>query len=400
VSNDMADEPLRRAPAPCTTELVLDPARGGAEVALALKTSVCVQGVDFEVLKAGGAFLNPKNWGDYDHWCSMTPDPANDPDPLAEARFREEVALDCPSHWLEVAVWLDFTRLVTVGQATLLRDYAMTAHDHIPAAGPPGNDAVTIDSGSLKVVEEGDHLRVTTTKRVNFTFGLDEAVIEVLACVGGYGAMAAEFVVEGTGGTATAVGCAPVEPPEARTATQTGEQAEPADPYDPLDEPLGDVLETVDECVAAAADVTRRVTSAAYTASDLAKDVAASMVRSLRLVAQVSGVAAVVADPPDVQDDVTSDPFHLHWPTAPSETIGPLTLTIDESLKSLSRQHELPVKEARVRCVPNVLHHPTQPFFVRAHPEGRPAATYLGTVFARDPAGNRVASAHVDIQVP
>jgi hypothetical protein len=395
VANEMADERLQRAPAPCTTELVVDPARGGAEVALALTTRVCVKGVKLEELDHR-SFLNPHNWKDYHYWCSMTPDLANGPDPFGEVRFREEVALDCPSNWLEVAVWLDFTQLVRQGDA-LMRDYAMTAPGNIPAAGPPGNDAVTVDSGSLKVAKDGNHLRVTTTKRVNFTFGLDEAVIEVLACVGGYGAMATEFVVEGTGGAATAVGC---QATDLFAPIDTAEQVEAADTYDPLDRPVNDVLDTVGECIAEAADWTRRAASGAYAATDLTRDIAGSMVRSVRLVAQVSGVAAVVADPPDVQNDVTSDPFVLAWPTAPAATIGPLTLSIDAPPRSLNGKHELPLTEARVRCVPQVLPNPTAPFVVRVHPAGRPAATYLGTAIARDAGGQSVASVRVNIQVP
>jgi hypothetical protein len=47
-----------------------------------------------------------------------------------------------------------------------------------------------------------------------------------------------------------------------------------------------------------------------------------------------------------------------------------------------------------------VLPKPTAPFVVRVHPAGRPAATYLGTVVARDAGGQRVASVDVNIQVP
>ena len=122
--------------------------------------------------------------------------------------FFEGVALDCSTSWFRVAVWLDFSPLVQVPTA-ILRTYKMSppAKQGVVVDGVQTNGAVDVDEGSITVIADGAHLRVRSTKRIRFTTPVDPYALAVLACGAGYGALAADFVVEGTSGSAVEVTC-------------------------------------------------------------------------------------------------------------------------------------------------------------------------------------------------
>jgi hypothetical protein len=204
VHNDLA-----AVPAPCATTLVEVPSDDQSDPAVALVTEVCVTGVTLAGLAANTSFMNPANWSTYSYWCHMLPPVSgNPPDPAAAVRFLEAVALDCPTDWFEVAVWLDFSPLVRVPTA-LVRTFKMSppAVQGDVVDGEAANGAVNIDEGSIIVIDQGAHLRVRSTKRIRFTAPIDPYALAVMACGAGYGALAADFVVEGTGGSAVAVTC-------------------------------------------------------------------------------------------------------------------------------------------------------------------------------------------------
>ncbi len=381
----LVHQELVAAPAPCSTEVVEVAGPGGGGVAVALVTRVCVTGVTLADLAAKTSFLNPGNWSSYEHWCHMEPDPANTADPDAAGRFLEVVALDCPTSWFEVAVWLDFTRLVSTSDR-LIRSYAMSADQSTVAGGARANGAVDVDEGTIKAVAAHDHVQVTTTKRVHFTVPVDQTALAVLSCGAGYGALAADFVVDGTGGRAKDAVCPP------RTIRPGGGAgAEKAD-----DELLAERFEalgrTADECLAAAKVGLDKAGAGTYTADDLASDVAASIVRSIRAGRQLVDVAAAVVQPPRRRGEVVSDTFTLPVPAA-----GQSRLVLGGPMMS-ARGDLLPV--AQVGFDPEPLPAGGDTFSLVVRSAGLAGTTYFGVVEASDPATGRRDVVHVDVQVP
>lgn len=386
------DPVLRAAPAPCSTHVVPVHTRTGERLAVALRTDVCVSGVTLARATDATGFMNPANWAGYEHWCGMDPDPQYNPQDWEQpCRFLESVALDCDTGWSKVAVWLDFTEVVR-GTDVAYREYAMT---DLEVAPPGGNDSVTVDEGVFVVRAEGDHVRVTSTKRVEFREGIDDAVLAVVACASGYGDLATAFVVHALGGEAHAVSCAAA--PDGVGATGTFAATSTAGetlPIDPVDGPAGKLEVTLGECVDAARSSLSRVAAGDYTLDDLARDVVGSAFRSVRAVAEAGEVLVVLADPPPVLDRVVSDRFEV--PPAPAGTTGPCALAIDEGLTSL-RGHTL--KPPHVQCVPASLPAGERTFRLVSWVAGRPSGAYRGTVKATHPGSGSPVDVAVDLVV-
>jgi hypothetical protein len=374
---------LAGLPPPCTTE-VIEVSRGAElDLVLALTTRVCVTGVALADVTTENGFLNPGNWARYSYWCAMVPDPGNAPDPGDAARFLEIVALDCDTDAFEVAVWLDFSRTVRLPNA-VLRTYEMSADQQSQANGRRANGAVDIDEGSIKVVDEGDRLRVTTTKRVHFTTAIDGPSLAIIACGAGYGALAAAFVVEGTGGVAQDVGCAH---PGTTTAS-----ADESTPVDPVRSRIDAVGRSVDECAAAFKSSVDKVAAGTYKADDLAADVTGSVTRSVRAWGRLLDLAAVIGRPPPTDPEIVSDPFTLDPPIAGSGEVrlaGPLVSPYND---------ELPVERVRARPAP--LPGGADRFELVVRAAGLRGTTYVGVAVVTELVTDQKQHVNVDVQIP
>jgi hypothetical protein len=379
---------LRSLPAPCSTDVIEVEREGSVELVLTLATQVCVSGVSLADVAKPTSFMNPQNWARYAYWCDMVPDPANLADPVEAARYLEIVALDCDTRALEVAVWLDFSRLVKRPRS-LLRTYTMSRDQstELPAGGPVGggaaaaakaNNAVSIDEGSIKVMDEGAHLRVRTTKRVHFTVGLDASTLALLSCGAGYGALAADFVVEGSGGVAQEVGCAGNEP--------TGV---PGSGEVPLGERIAAVGESIDECTMALMDALQKSAEQRYTADELAADLSAAFARSVRAWGRVVDLALAIGRKTDVE--TISDPIVVDPPTD-----APCSLALKGPLLS---PHNDPLPVDRVRFVPEILPADADRFEIAVRSAGLRGTTYLGQASLTNVATSQARTVNVDIQV-
>jgi hypothetical protein len=376
---------LRGLPPPCATALVDVPGSAEDADAVTLVTRVCITGVTLAQVEAQTGFLNPGNWANYDYWCGMVrhPDDANKPYDDA-SRYLEIVALDCPNSWFKVAVWLDFSRLER-RPGKLYRDYTMSAQQMRAVGGQTSNGAVTVDEGSLLVVDEGGHLRVTTTKRIRFTTGIDPDDLAVVACVAGYGDLSTAFVVEGTGGQATDVAC-----PPGGADPFGGKPGVPVE--DPVEHSLEDLERTAGDCVTAGEAAVTKVRAGGYTADDLAADLAGSFVRTLRAWGQLVGLAVAVAQPPRRLLEVTSDEFPL-----PAPATAGCRLELARPLRS-AWGGEVPPRQ--VLFDPEPLPAGATSFSFRVPAAGLRGATYAGDVNVFDPASPQVDVVPVDIQIP
>lgn len=379
---------LFRLPAPCTTDVVEVAAGGQAERALALVTNVCVTGVALADVAAATSFLNPANWDGYPGWCGMIAHPPL-ADHTAPARYLEIVALDCPSGFLKVAVWLDFSPLVQRPGA-LVRTYRRSENQGGSASTGVGaavavhtaNDAVSVDEGSIKVIDEYTHLRVKTTKRVRFRAGLDVTILRIIACCAGYGALAAEFVVAGTGGSAQDVACAPA-----------GKAPLAAGEADPLKERVEALGQSIDECATALKSSISKAASGAYTADDFTEDVVGAVGRSTQAWIRVADLVAGLTRPSVPDDEVVSDRFALE----PAAT-GPCTLALAGPL--LAHNDVAPVPVECVRFDPEALAAGADGFELVVQPRGLRGTTYFGVVNVTDATTAQVRQVNVDVQVP
>ncbi|MGH9259966.1 MAG: hypothetical protein ACRD08_08735, partial [Acidimicrobiales bacterium] len=384
-SRELVHRDLLRVPAPCATELVdvtvEGPVEGAVDVAVALVTNVCVTGVTLADLAADTSFMNPANWSDYAYWCDMVPDPANPADPGAPARFLEVVALDCARSWFTVAVWLDVSPLVRRPNA-LIRTYTMSADQRTVASGVEANGAVDVDEGTIKVVAEGGHLRVTTTKRVHFTTPIDPHALAVIACGAGYGALAAEFVVEGTGGRAEDVGCAP---PAAGKHTETVDEA--------VRRRVEAVGRSVDECATAAKVSFGKAAEGTYTADDLVGDLTGSVARSVRAWWQLADLAAAVVQRPVSDREVRSDPVPIQPPAAKPSDVA--------LVAPMASAHGHVLQEGRVRFEPPpLLPAGSDAFTLVVQASRLRGTTYLGVAQVTEVATGQVRKIDVDVQIP
>jgi hypothetical protein len=377
-------------PAPCTTDVVEVTGSGDAGRALALVTNVCVTGVEFADIAAATGFLNPANWNGYPGWCAMIADPPPGSH-AGPARYLEIVALDCPSGALKVAVWLDFSPLVQHPQA-LWRTYKMSKNQEGGASTGAGaavqtaNNAVVVDEGSLKVTKEGTHLRVKTTKRVRFRAGLDVTILRIIACCAGYGALAAEFVTAGTGGSARDVACASAAGVAPLAAS---------DQADPVKERVEAVGQSIDECATALKNSISKAASGAYAADDFTEDVVGAVGRSAQAWTRVADLVATFARPPvpAPDDEVVSDRFALEPPAT-----GPCTLALAGPL--LAHHDVAPVPLDCVRFNPKVLAAGADGFALVVQPRGLRGTTYFGVVNVTDATTGQVRQVNVDVQVP
>jgi hypothetical protein len=198
-TSHLVSSQLASLPTPCSTT-VIEPPTGPDEAIVVLQTSLCVGGVDLDGLSAG--FLDPTNWPTCSPWwCEMLPAPGGGP---GLKRFLEVVAADCPNHVFEVAVFLDFATAIDTGTRKVVT-YNKSPDQSGMVAGLRANDAVEVDRGVIDIRRERDHFRVETTKRIRFAQTIDADALAVIACVVGYGDVAADVICDCSGATPACV---------------------------------------------------------------------------------------------------------------------------------------------------------------------------------------------------
>jgi hypothetical protein len=385
VAGQLVHGDLAGVPPPCTAAVIDVSAEGPVDVAVALVTQMCLTGVTLADLAASTSFMNPANWSDYSYWCEMLPDPANPADPAAAARYLEVVALDCPTSWFEVAVWLDVSPLVRRPKS-LIRTYTRSADQAAVVNGAKANGAVDIDEGSIKVADEGGHLRVTTTKRVHFTAPIDSHTLAVIACGAGYGALAAQFVVEGTDGRADDVAC-----PLLATTAGAGEQAETTD--DPFRRGIAALSQSLDEFATAAKVSFDKAATGSYTADDLVGDVTGSIVRSVRTWGRLVELAVATLRRPPQVGGVRSDPVRLRPPLT-----GPCEIKLETPMQS-AHGNVLPVGRVGFEPPP-LLPAGADAFRLQVDASRLRGTTYFGVAAVTDTATGGMRRVDVDVQVP
>jgi hypothetical protein len=385
---------ILRAPLPCSSKVVPVVTALGTQAALAVITEVCVSGTTFSEATSEHGLLNPVTWAQSDWWCEMTPAPGEQAAPWdGSRRFLERVALDCdPPSAFPVAVWLDVSeRWVDPGGETAAREYVMSAEQPSPA-----NGAVSIDEGSLVVRRDGDHVRIETTKRVEFTSGIEEEALAVLTCALGYGALAAEFALLGLGDEAHEQDCT------GGTTPGLAAKSAPA-PFDPVDGPRRAVVGTARECAAAAGDALVSAAAGEMTGSRLASEMARSVRRTVTAASQLAALALVVADPPPVLDRLEAGPF-----SGGAAGAGPLPRCRPAAPRPLRSLHGHLLDPARLAFARDgrevahgdVLDPGSGSFFLRVRMEGMSAGVYRGDVDLVEVDGGKIHAVPVFVVIP
>jgi hypothetical protein len=354
---------LARLPTPCTSTVIELPQGGDVAAVALLQTTLCVRDVNFATLAT--RLLDPANWPECSPWwCSMHRVP------VAESglmRFLEVVALDCPSHTLEVAVFLDFARPVDTPTRKVLT-YKLN-----PMLGPVdglmANGAVDVDEGTIEVRDEADHVHVETTKRVRFTGYLDTGTIAILACWIGYGDNATDLICDCSGAQPQVVDC--------------GELAAPSSAAKSTDTPLADAVsqlaDLAETCAADAGDeariVAERVDRDTYTPDTAAQDATRTAALAIRGWARAAtafvDAARTVARPPTESSSPPSPSFAFRSPLAEDCEVrlaGPLRSPYGDRLD-----------EARVEVLPPGLGQGESEFGLAvADPADLPGSAFTG----------------------
>jgi hypothetical protein len=261
---------------------------------------------------------------------------------------------------------------------------------------PQANGAVSIDEGSLVVRREGDHVRVTTTKRVEFTAGIEEEALAVLCCALGYGALAAEFALMGLGGEAHDQDCT-----GGVTPGVTGKSAQA--PVDPVEGPLRALVGTAGECATAAGQALASAAAGEMTPARLASEVARSVRRTVTAASQLAALAVVVTEPPHVLVRLDVGPFAggagmaAPLPRCRPEATQPLRSLRGELLPA---QQITFVCDGRTLGPDDVLDPGSRPFSLRVRTKGAPSGVYRGNVHLVEVDGDQTHAVPVLAVVP
>ena len=377
-TSHLVSSQLASLPAPCSTT-VIEPPTGGDDAVVVLQTSLCVGGVDLAALSAG--FLDPTKWPDCSPWwCAMLAAPGGG---TGLDRYLEVVAADCPKHTFEVAVFLDFATAID-GATRKVVTYNKSPDQSGTVAGLRANDAVEVDRGVIDVRQERDHFRVETTKRIRFAQSVDADALAVIACVVGYGDVAADVICDCSGGTPRAVDCDPGE------ASGAGQVAPVVDRF----------VDLARKCVAEGGDLARQIASrvdeGSYTSDLAAEDASRTAALALRGLATLATttVEAIkeLARPLAAPTTLESAPF------------GFLHVIPDNSRLQLTGPMESPygdrIDVERVEIRPPALPSGGE-FRLHVDVAGLEGSVYTGVVTAVSPAtGAAAASVDVDVIVP
>ena len=368
---------LAGLPAPCTTTVIELPT-GGDDAILLLQTSLCVAGVDLAALSVG--FLDPTNWpGCSPWWCEMLPAPGAGP---GLTRFLEVVAADCTSRVFEVAVFLDFATAIDRDTRKVVT-YNKSPDQGGTVGGLRSNDAVEVDRGVIDVRRERDHVRVETTKRIRFTQPLDADALAVIACLVGYGDVAADVICDCSGGRPEPIDCDPVEAPAGRVA--------PA---------VNRFVDLARKCVTEGGDEARRIAGrldeGSYTAESAVEDGTRAAALALR------GLATLATTFVEAVKDVAGTSAAPS--TLESAPFGFLRALPDDSQLALAGPLRSPhgdrIDVGRVEIQPPELSAGGE-FRLNVDISGLEGSAYTGEVTATSPAsGAEVGRVDVDVIVP
>ena len=271
---------------PCSGGLVLVTLPDGdTDPVTTLSTSFCTSAITFERAKR---FLEPSNWPDCnDFWCRMDLNPTLSPG--GNPTYTEEVSLACNTGAWQAVTCLEFVMVS-------LPDRAVVVYNLCDDRPLPG-DLILVDSGSLMVVDNGNEICVTTTKRILFNHPFSGEALSVISCALGYGAVAEDLVF-----------CCALDPDnpnqkagtpfpgvEPKQAPSSKKKAGPVDsePSSPADKDadavkaaMNDAVdaakECLDDCVEAFQKSYDRVKDGKYKAEDMVQDMAAMWTRLIR----------------------------------------------------------------------------------------------------------------------
>lgn len=385
-NRDLISDQLARLPSPCSTAVIERPGPGGGGAIAVLQTVLCVSGVTVSSL--AGRFLQPANWVDCSPWwCSIDPAPSRPRRP-GISRYLEVVALDCPRHVFEVAVFLDFATTVNSPTRAVLT-YNLSPDQQGDVGGVRANGAVDVDRGTIEVREDGNHVRVTTTKRVRFTQLVDTAAIAAIACWVGYGDIAADLICDCAGGPADALDCRPAVLGYA-----------PAEVGSPLAEAVDGWValarSCADEAGAHARAVATSLDTGAYTPDTAARDASRTVALLAqgwaKVVTQSARAVQVIARPPRPAD-VVSRPFSFATAVADE-----CTLALERPLRSPFGDE---IQPGQVRIVPRVLASGEREFRLAIDSAEVEGSYYTGNVVATSAAAPLVVGhVPVDVVVP
>jgi len=376
-TSDVLSSQLAGLPAPCTTTVIERPT-GVDDAIVVLQTSLCVAGVDLASLSAG--FLDPKNWPRCSPWwCEMLPAPGAGP---GLTRFLEVVAADCQNHVFEVAVFLDFATAIDKETRKVVT-YNKSPNQSGMVGGLRANDAVEVDRGVIDVRKERDHVRVETTKRIRFAQAVDADALAVIACLVGYGDVAADVICDCSGGLPQSIDC---DPDDARAGGAT-----PA---------VDRFVDLAQKCVTDAGDEARRIAGrldeGSYTIDMAAEDATRAAALAVRgwatLATTFLEAIKGVAGTPDAPSMLESAPFG--FPRAlPEDSL----LALVEPMRSPYGDQ---IEIGRVEIRPPELSTGGE-FRLAVDISGLEGSAYTGVVAATSPAsGAEVERIDVDVIVP
>jgi hypothetical protein len=159
---------------------------------------------------------------------------------------------------------------------------------------PLPGDLILVDSGSLMVVDNGNEICVTTTKRILFNHPFSGEALSVISCALGYGAVAEDLVFccaldPDKPGTPFPG----VEPPKAKKSNEKEGPVVTSDPSSPtekdadavksaMNEAVDAAKECLDDCVEAYQKSYDKVKDGKYKADDIVQDMAAMWTRLIR----------------------------------------------------------------------------------------------------------------------
>jgi hypothetical protein len=264
-------------PRPCSGRLVSVPDLAGPVAAL--ETEFETDEVDFD---RATRFIQPSNWKKCMpwFWCEMKQ--LKVATPPGVYRYREVVSsADCDDKAtaaFRAETELDFSFLWLPDKAD--PQVAVANYQMAPGRPLPG-DLIRVDEGSLVVAKVGagpTPLRITTTKRIQFSYPFSSQALAMIMCALGYTEVAGNLLC-----------CAASNPKqtgsrfpgEAPGTVQHGPVPVPVPAPVPGGVPVA-VGECIEECAAAAADWSKRVSQGPYNSDELAQDMAEAWVRVLR----------------------------------------------------------------------------------------------------------------------
>lgn len=286
---------MQGAAPPCGGRLVVVQNPGDLSPAAALTTEFWTDQV---TLDQAMRFLEPVNWpGCCDLWCSMTETGVS---AAGNPEYHEVVSLDCTQ---PTATWtaeadLEFRFVAMPGGARVSYDLCQGR--------PQPGDLIVEDSGMLAIQQEGNGIRVMTTKRIRFDHPFSGPSLAMLLCALGYATAVEDMVFgcaatsDGSAGTpfpavsGTTQGGTVIKPgtqAQAHHAATGGQQDAAAAKavQEAVDDAVSAAKQCIDDCVAAYTASYEKVAAGSYAADDLVNDMAKMWARLLR-------DAALVAD--------------------------------------------------------------------------------------------------------